>query len=211
MIFDSLKLSWTDDPFQKVILAPFGEESFKILVALMLCLSVSIGFYLSKTYTKSKKDIKERIKFLNIFYYTFVPFAMVSAVIFGLSEGPLPNILLHFSTTTIAALLIIIIFKKVKDKKWKMPWKIITIFLSMILPMLFHSIQNQYSNITYANNHPEFDYLVVIGRFLENNTFLAHQGIFAFFLFVITCVVLYVFIFNWLLKNKKNKNLRESD
>ena len=88
LIFDSLKYTWPDDPFQKVILAPLGEEPFKILFALMICLFSSVGLYLPKKGIKNKKDIKEREKFLNIFYYTFIPFAILSGIIFGLNEGP---------------------------------------------------------------------------------------------------------------------------
>lgn len=200
LIFDSLKLSWTDDPFQKVVLAPLGEEPFKILVALMLCLSVSVGFYLSKTSLKNKNGIKQKTKFLNIFYYSFVPFAILSAIRFGQSEGPLFNILLHFSTTTIAAILILTIFRKVKDKDWKTSWKVLAIFSAMIIPMLLHSISNQYMNIIYANNNPEFGYLVGIARFFESYSFSV--GYYVLVLFAITCILLYIFIYKLYISKK---------
>lgn len=74
----------------------------------------------------------------------------------------------------------------------------------MIIPILLHSIQNQYANIGYANNHPEFNYLVVIGRYLEENTILFNQIRFAFVLFIITLVILYILSMRWIFKNTKN-------
>ena len=195
LIFDSLKYSWTDDTFQKVILAPLGEEPFKLLLALMICLSTFIGLHLPKKSIKNKKDVEEKVKFLNVFCYTFVPFAIVSGIIFGVSEGPLFNILLHFSTTTIAAIFILIVFLKVKDKNMKIHWKIFAIFSSLILPMLLHSISNQYTNITYANNNPEFGYLVGIARFFESYSFSV--GYYVLILFSITCILLYIFIYKF--------------
>jgi hypothetical protein len=205
-IFDSLKMIWSDDTFQKVILAPLGEESYKILAALLMSLFVYIGFNIPMKYGKNKDKIK-KIDFLPIFYYTFIPFAITSGVIFGVSEGPIPNILLHFSTTTLAAISIILIFKKVKDKSWKIYYKVLAMFSSMILPMFFHSIQNQYANIVYANNHPEFNYLVVIGRYLEQNTILSNHVRFAFALFIITLVVLYILSMKWIFQKNKQKDL----
>ena len=209
LVFDSLKYSWSDDPFQKVVLAPLGEEPFKILLASMFILS---SFYLFRSVIRFKKEFNHKIKFIDFFYYTFIPFAILIAIWFGLLEGPLFNILLHFLTTTIAAILIITIFQKVKDKNVKTHWKVLAIFSSMILPMLLHSISNQYMNIIYANNNPEFGYLVVISRFFENYSFSAENYVLV--LFVLTCILLYIFIYKffvspWLLKKKNirmNKN-----
>jgi hypothetical protein len=203
VIFDSLKMIWSDDTFQKVILAPLGEESYKILAALLMSFFVYIGLNIPIKYAKNK-DVKEKNNFLPVFYYTFIPFAIVSGVLFGVGEGPIPNILLHFSTTTLAATSIILIFKRVNDKRWKIYYKVLAMFSSMIIPILFHSIQNQYANIGYANNHPEFDYLVVIGRYLQENTILFNQIRFAFVLFIIILVILYILSIRWIFKNTKN-------
>lgn len=118
-------------------------------------------------------------------------------------EGPLYNIAPHFSTTTIGAILIIAIFQKVKDKKWKTPYEVLAIFSNIILPMLFHSISNQYTNIIYANNNPQFEYLVDIARFFESYSFYAGQYVIV--LFVITCILLYIFICPWMLMIKETK------
>jgi hypothetical protein len=202
IVFDLIKYIWADDPFQKVILAPLAEEPFKLMLALV---SVIYLYLLLRVLKKSKKEYKFKSSFSDFLSYTLIPFAGLIGIWFGFNEGPLNNIIFHFSATTLAAILVITIFKNIKDKDWKTSWKLIILYISMILPMLFHSIQNQYSNIGYANSHPEFNYLVVIGRFLKNNTFLANQGTFALFLFGLTYVALCIFIFNWFLKKKLSK------
>ena len=53
-IFDSLKYTWTDDPFQKVILAPLGEEPFKILLALMF---IIYSYFLLQFIIRFKKEL----------------------------------------------------------------------------------------------------------------------------------------------------------
>jgi hypothetical protein len=199
IIFDALKYSWTDDPFQKVILAPLGEEPFKILMGLLFCIYT---YYLLKLY-RAKKKTKQKIYFVDVFYYTIIPFSIVVAIWFGIAEGHLNNILFHFSSTLIATILIITFFHKVKDKKWKTHWKVIALLSTLSIPMLLHSIQNQYANITYADNHPKFDYLVIIGRFLEKNTFLSTQGRFTLLIFYVTLVVFLYFIYKYL-KSKKD-------
>ena len=201
IIFDFIKYIWSDDPFQKVVLAPLAEEPFKIFLALTF---VFYSYFLLKIIKRKRKESAVKINFSEFLSYTLVPFASLMGIWFGFNEGPLNNIIFHFSSTTIAAILIITFFKKVKDKDWNITWKLIVIYFSMILPMLFHSIQNQYSNISYANNNPEFNNLVIVGRFLENNTFLANQGTFALFLFGLTYVILCIFIINWMLKIRKN-------
>jgi len=191
IIFDSIKFSWADDPFQKVILAPLGEEPFKLLLAFVFCISFYAPIYLRSRKTKNMSLVR-------VFYYVFVPSSVLSAVLFGISEGPIGNILLHFSTTTIGAILLVTTYRKIKDKEWKTFYKL-SLFISMLgIPMFFHSISNQYTNISAANNHPEFNYLVVIARFLRENTFLKNPLIFAIALFYLSCILLSIWFFRLL-------------
>jgi hypothetical protein len=200
IIFDGLKYSWSDDPFQKVVLAPLGEEPQKLLVSLLICLGILIGIYIPQFIVKNNEKVKQKIAFITIFKYAFLPFAIFYALIFGFSEGLEYNVLLHFSTTTIAAILIIFIFFKVKDKKWRNLWKALAIFSGIIPSMIFHSISNQYTNLFYANNNPEFGYLVVIARFFESYSFTA--GYYVLVLFVMTCFLLYIFVYKFYISKK---------
>lgn len=83
IIFDPIKFNWADDPFQKVVLAPLGEEPFKLLLAFMFCLAIIIGLRLPQILNKVGKKPLRKIYFLDVFSYSFVPFAIISAVIFG--------------------------------------------------------------------------------------------------------------------------------
>jgi hypothetical protein len=199
IIFDSIKYSWSDDPFQKVVLAPLGEEPFKLLLALMLCSAIVIGGYIPQVLSKRIKKPKWKMNFIDLFSYSFVPFAIISAIIFGLTEGPINNILLHFSTTTIAAILLVIIYRKVKTKDWKFSYKLLAVFSTIGVPMFFHSISNQYANICVANNQPRFEYLVIIARFLENNTILTNQVIFTRALFLIAYGILVICLLKYII------------
>jgi len=197
LIFDSLKFSWTDDTFQKVILAPLGEEPLKLLVGLLGCLGVYCGKYIRKT--------KQKINFIDDFYVYFVPFSILYAILFGLSEGPLANIVLHFSTTTMASISIIIIFQKIKDNSWKIYWKILVIFSSLIIPIILHSISNQYANLEYAISHPQFEYLVVVARFFDKHSFtFAH---FITIIFVSACILLYIYSYDRIKMNRIKNHL----
>jgi len=199
IIFDSIKFSWSDDPFQKVVLAPLGEEPFKLLLALMLCSGIVMGAYIPQVISKTIKKPKWKMNFIDLFSYSFVPFAIISAIIFGLTEGPINNILLHFSTTTIAAILLVPTYKKVKNKDWKFSYKLLAVFSTISVPMFFHSVSNQYANICVANNQPKFEYLVTIARFLENNTILTNQVIFTRALFFLSYVVLVICILKYVI------------
>lgn len=205
IIFDGLKYSWTDDTFQKVILAPLGEEPLKLLVALLFCIAIYCGLILSKLFLKNRKDINYIFNFSDILCYTFLPFTIIYAIIFGLTEGPLYNILLHFSATTIATIFVILIFQKIKDKKWMIYNKVLVLLTSLIIPIILHSISNQYANLTYSDNHQQFECLVVFARFLEKNSF--HSGYFILSIFIFTSILLYIFIYtNYLSKLlKRNK------
>ena len=103
---------------------------------------------------------------------------MISAIILGINEGPFNNIISHFASTTIAVILFVSAFNFVKKKQWKTIYKIISVFITLSIPMFLHSIYNQYANISVANNNQQFEYLVTIGRYLQNNTMLVNQAIF---------------------------------
>ncbi|HEC89742.1 MAG TPA: hypothetical protein ENI44_04075, partial [Thermoplasmatales archaeon] len=164
IIFDPIKYMWSDDPFQKVILAPLGEEPFKLLLAFAFCIIFYFPIYWRNRGLKN-------ITLITVFYYVFIPASIISATIFGVNEGPIGNILLHFSTTTIGAILLVTTYKKIKDNEWKTFYKLSLLISILGIPMFFHSISNQYTNISVADNHPEFNYLVTIAGFLKENTF----------------------------------------
>ena len=189
IIFDPIKFSWPDDPFQKVVLAPLGEEPFKLLLAFLSCYVV---LYLircsSKSISRSIAHTHNRIidlVFPTVFFYFFIPFSIISAVSFGIGEGSFQNIILHVSLSSLAAILVVVIFTKVKNKHWRPCYKLFSILSTISLPMILHSISNQYANISYADNHPEFGYLVVIGRYFKNHTFLNNQAMYTIVVFVI--------------------------
>jgi len=160
IIFFPLEFIWAKDPFQKVILAPLGEEPLKLLIASLLCYIIY----------KNIKSSNKNLFFNKIFFNFFVFFSIIAGFIIGFSEGAIGNIFLHISSSSIGAILILSVYLKVKNKYWKNRYKLATMFVTLIVPMFIHSISNQFHNIIYANNNPSFNYLVVIGRFLSNNT-----------------------------------------
>lgn len=175
-----------NNPFQKVVIAPLGEEPIKLLVGFMFTQLLLI------------KQIRkgDKIFFLQSFKDSYiVTSAIIAIILIGLPEsiyyGNMLNILGHFSFTVIGCVLIIIWFSKIKY-----PYKsfgILWIFASVLL----HSISNQYANITSVtvNNN----YLVYIAVFLQNHTFLSNQAIytvvvtgFALFFFILFLISNYV-------------------
>jgi len=186
VIFEPIKLSWSDDPFQKVVLAPLGEEPFKFLLALILCCSLVVGGF-------GKKKLR-RFAFTDAFIYGFVPFTIIAAILFGISEGKINNAILHFSISSIGAILLVWTYQKVKDKNWKISHKVLAMFSTIGIPMFLHSVSNQYANISVANNKPEFEYLVTIARYLKDNTPLSGQPQYVLVLFWVACFVLIVYI-----------------
>jgi len=211
VVFDTMKYIWADDPFQKVVLAPLGEEPFKFLLAflLLLCGSVIASKYLPRIgmYKKSYKTRQvNEFTFSNVFIYGFVPLSIVSAVVFGRSEGSFTNVVLHFSISTIGAVLIVFVYKLLRTKHWKMRYRLISMFSMVVVPMFLHSLANQYANICVANSKPEFEYLVVIARFLENHTWLSSQIIYVQVLFIIAYMFLavwFMYIVVWPWSKKK--------
>jgi hypothetical protein len=220
IIFDPIKYIWANDPFQKVILAPLGEEPFKLLLAFLLCSVLPVENHLIKRFSKnkSKSNVRNRnlirnLNFPTIFSDGFIPFSIVAAVSFGVGEGPYQNIVLHVSSSSLAAILIVVVFKRVKHKHWKLRYKLLSIVSTISLPMIIHSVSNQYANIGYANNHPEFEYLVVIGRFLENYTFLNSQAMFTVVVFGLTYIIFTIWLY-WniiipLYQKRKNNRIVE--
>jgi len=169
-----------------VVLAPLGEEPFKFLLAFILCCSLVVGGL-------RKKKLR-RIAFANAFIYGFIPFTIVASILFGISEGKINNAILHFSISSIGAILLVWTYQKVKDKNWKISHKVLAMFSTIGIPMFLHSVSNQYANISVANNKPEFEYLVTIARYLKDNTSLSGQPQYVLVLFWVACFVLIVYI-----------------
>ena len=116
------------------------------------------------------------------------------------------NVVLHFSISTIGAVLIVLIYRLVKNKQWKTRYKLVSLFSILGLPMFLHSLANQYTNICVANSKPEFEYLVVIARFLEKHTWLSSQIVYTKTLFIIAymfLVVWFMYIVVWPWSKKK--------
>jgi hypothetical protein len=192
IVFDTVKFLWADDPVQKVILAPLGEEPFKLIMGLLLFTSVLVGLYLPQLI--STKTKKMNLSIATLFSYLFVPFAIIAGILFGITEGPLNNIVSHFSMTTIGSILFVSMFMIIKDKSWKNGYKILAVFSTLSIPMLMHSIHNQYANIGYADNHQGFTYLVSIAKYLQDHTVLVTQSAFTSFEFKIAFIVLFIWI-----------------
>jgi len=174
----------TSDPFQKIIIAPLGEEPFKLFIAFLLYYEV---VYL----TRKRPDFNYMILFKNIFVY----FAMLAGIIFGMAEflGGLSmwNIMGHFSTTTIVAIFIVIWYDKIRY-----PYK----YAGMVwvsLGMLLHSIANQYANLdsVTASN----DYLVCIAKFLKENTPLTYQHYYTavIYYFALALFIIYFYFYTF--------------
>jgi len=72
--------------------------------------------------------------------------------------------------------------------------------------MFIHSLSNQFLNVNYANKYPNFNYLVVIARFLSNNalasdTLKEYCFLFSKLVFVIAIMLVIVWysylIYQW--------------
>jgi len=192
IVFDTVKFLWADDPVQKVILAPLGEEPFKLIMGLLLFTSVLVGLYIPQMI--STKTNKMNLSIAVLFSYLLIPFAIIAGILFGINEGPLNNTVSHFSMTAIGSILFVSMFVHVKSKPWKTVYKIFAVFSTFSIPMLMHSIHNQYANISYADNHQGFTYLVSIAKYLQNHTTLESQSAFTSFEFKIALIVLFTWI-----------------
>ncbi len=193
-IFIPINFTWANDPFQKVILAPLGEEPMKLLIAFVFC------------YVSLKSNNYPRIKhleFSDIFLYVFVFFSIIAGFSVGLGEGALGNIFLHISSSSIGAILISFTFLKVKNRPWKTGYKLASMFVTISVPMFIHSLSNQFLNISYANQYPSFNYLVVIGRFLVDNNLIKNAFFFDLLVFCIAMIL--VFIWYVYLSYRKKK------
>ena len=192
IIFDSLKFTWTNDPFQKIILAPLGEEPYKLIIALFLCIII---------WLTSKKNLS------NIFRYGFVYFSIAAGIFFGVFEGPLGNIIIHISTTTIGAIFILLIYLKVKDKTWKNRYKLIVMYIPIILSMFIHSLSNQFTNLKYVETHQSFNNLVMIARFLVDNNFDSRSFVLSLFgVTFILIIIWHLYLYSRWEKNRDSKD-----
>jgi hypothetical protein len=208
IIFDPIKNIWNDDPFQKIILAPLGEEPFKLLLsAFSLCIAYGLGRLIhhlihirGKNVSYNKNMINKEYYFNTVFLKAFIPFSITCGVIFGVSEGHILNVILHASTSSIASVLVLYTYKWLKDKELMTRYKLIIVLSTLSVPMMLHSIFNQYANITYVNNHKEYEYLIIIGRFLSENTPMNNQAVFTIFLLTITLIILLSLLVAWLYK-----------
>jgi len=189
IIFFPIKLIWKNDPFQKIILAPLGEEPLKLIAALIFWFAV----YQSVIALKIKQwTISD--SFLN----HFAIYGLIAGIALGLGEGPLGNIFLHSASSSIGAILILFIFLKVKNKPWNIGYKLTSIIISLSIPMFIHSLSNQFSNIYFVNVNPEYKYLVIIGRYLHDNTIITDSFRFDTLMIAIAgclLIIWYLFLF----------------
>jgi hypothetical protein len=202
VIFEYLVFTWSDNPVQKIVWAPLGEEPFKLLIAFFFCFCVFLFFKISRI---------RQLDIAKIFIYCFIPLGMISGIYFGISEGPYNNIILHFSTSTIAAILFFLSYKLLLNKRWNPFYKLSIIFPTIILPMFFHSVANQYANIGFADNHCEFEPFVAIARILVTQTNLSHQVLFTHALFLLTYMVIIALIVKFIFLSLITRNITEID
>ena len=163
IIFFPLSLMWKNDPFQKIILAPLAEEPLKLILALTVWFAVF------------RSVIALKIKQWNIsdsFLNHFTIYALIAGIALGVVEGSLGNIFLHSASSSIGAILILFIFLKVKNKPWKLGYKLTSIIMTLSVPMFIHSLSNQFSSIFIVNINPEYKYLVIIARYFVDNTII---------------------------------------
>jgi len=206
LIVQQIKYNWADNPFQKIILAPLSEEPIKIMWAFIFILSVSLPLLII-LYLFDKESIRDTY-FSNIFRFGFVYASAFSGFLFGyfefLYQGGTNSPSLHFSLTTIAGILIVITYNILKNYK-----KILS-FFTLIVPMILHSIANQYTNFTSVKTDDA--YLIQIAKFLQNNTFLKDQTVYANTLLLLALVFLLIYsikyvLIPWIYKNEsRNAN-----
>ena len=180
-----------DDPFQKVIIAPLGEEPYKLFVSFVLSMAV-----VRKQIHKGRKMIILE----NFNDYFILTSAVIGIGLFGLYEsigyGHTQNIIAHFSFTLIGAAFIVLWFTKVKY-----PYKSLG-FLWIFVSILLHSISNQYANITSVTE--DTSYLVGIAVFLRDNTIFSNQTYFTLFLTAIALFLFVVFRISTFIQKRKS-------
>jgi hypothetical protein len=189
IIFFPLILTWTNDPFKKIILAPLVEEPLKLIYALTFWFAV----FQSVTALKIKQW-----KISDSFLDHFAIYGVITGIAFGVGEGPLGNIFLHAASSLIGAIFILFIFLKVKNKPWTIGYKLTSIVLSLSIPMFIHSLSNQFSSIYFVNVNPEFNYLVIIGRYLRDNTIITDSFRFNALMIVVAGIIIiiwYLYLF----------------
>jgi hypothetical protein len=199
IIFFPLILIWNNDPFKKIILAPLVEEPLKLIGAL------TIWFAVFQTVTALKmKQWKISGSFLN----HFAIYGLIAGIALGLGEGPLGNIFLHAASSVIGAIFIVFIFLKVKNKPWKIGYKLTPIVLSLSIPMSIHSVSNQFSSVYFVNVHPEFKYLVIIGRYFVDNTIITDSFRFDSLMIVIATFLLIIWYLYLFFQREKGDALK---
>ena len=194
IIFFPIKLFWKNDPFQKIILAPLGEEPLKLIAALIFWFAVFQSVIALKIKQWTISD-----SFLN----HFVIYAIIVGIALGLGEGPLGNIFLHAASSSIGAILILFIFLKVKNKPWNIGYKLTSIIITLSIPMFIHSLSNQFSSIYFVNVNPEYKYLVIIGRYLHDNTSITDSFRFDALMIVSASLFITVWYLNLFFQNEK--------
>ena len=173
---------FTTGPFQKVVIAPLGEEPLKLLYPFLV--------YYAIIRARRRKNLL--INYKEIFSKTFVYPSAIIGILFGSYEylgGASPaNIILHFSFTTIDAVLIVLWFDKVRYPYKKAGFSLIAVGIFL------HSISNQYANITSVNEGKS--YLVCVAKFLIKNTPLINQWDYARVIYRIALAL--IFIYFWI-------------
>ena len=167
LIFFPLELLWADDPTQKVVLAPLAEESFKMLVAMVYVAAVCCALQ-SKARRHWSSLAADPPGFDAVFVGWFVPSALLVGMVIGLVEGSWLNVMVHCAVTSLGAVVLVLVFSKVLKKSWTLRCKLGALLGTMALPMLLHSLGNQFLNISYADAYPRFAPLVGAGRFLRD-------------------------------------------
>ncbi|NIA11060.1 MAG: hypothetical protein GWP10_15365 [Nitrospiraceae bacterium] len=185
-------LEWlTTGPFQKVVIAPLGEEPLKLLYPFLV--------YYAIIWAKRNKN--PYIDYKETFSRTFVYPSVIAGILFGAYEylggAPGSNILLHFSFTTIGAVLIVLWFDKVRY-----PYKKVG-FLLISVSIFLHSISNQYANVSSVTE--KNSYLVCTAKFLIKNTPLISQWDYARVIYWITLALFLIYFWMYTMPEIKRK------
>jgi len=180
ILFLPLELFVPDDPFQKVIIAPLGEEPLKFFAVIFL--------YLKK---RSQYDPSD-------FGRSLIKISLLAGIAIGALEfilgfqnngvGAFRNLIGHTSYALLSAIPMYFCLIKVKY-----PAKYLG-FFSIAIGMFFHSIYNQYANISVVTK--KNSYLVFIAKFLEENTLLKTQWDFTILTSLIALVLVLFYLWN---------------
>jgi len=182
---------FTTGPFQKVVIAPLGEEPLKLLYPFLV-------YYVI---IRARRRKKLRIDYKETFSKTFVYPSAIAGILFGsyeyLGGASLANIILHFSFTTIDAILIVLWFDKVRYPYKKAGSSLIAVGIFL------HSISNQYTNITSVNKGNS--YLVCVAKFLVKNTPLINQWDYARVIYLIALALVLIYFWAYTMPEIRRK------